>query len=398
MACEWVKRGYKVTVLTGIPNYPMGKFFDGYDYKHRRRELWNGVEIIRIPLIPRGNNSNKLLNAMGMIANYLSFVISGKLWVTHNNIDADLVFTVEVSPMTQALIGCWYSKRYRVPAYLYVQDLWPENVEIVTGIHSRVIIKPIEEMVKWIYKNTDHIFTTSPSFVKEIEKRGANREKVHYWPQYAEEFYQPLNREDIRARADASSLIHLIPNDGFNIAFTGNIGMAQGLDILPKVAEKLKKNINANGRNIHFIIIGDGRYQGQFIQEIKKHDVGNMFILIPRQPAKVIPSLLSCCDTAFLSFSPSKLWEMTIPAKLQSYMACGLPVIAVAKGETERVVSDAKCGVCSEIGNDDDLMKCILEIQSSDYKTLGENSRLYAQKYFNKEKLMNEMDMYFGGQ
>lgn len=110
MAAEWVKRGYKVTVLTGIPNYPMGKFYDGYDYRHKRRECWNGVDIIRIPLIPRGNSRNKLLNAAGMAANYLSFIVSGRGWVKKNNVKADLVFTVEVSPMTQALIGTWYKK------------------------------------------------------------------------------------------------------------------------------------------------------------------------------------------------------------------------------------------------------------------------------------------------
>jgi len=81
MAAEWVKRGYKVTVLTGIPNYPEGKFYKGYDRTHRTREEWNGVNIIRIPLIARGNSSNKLLNAMGMALNYFSFVKSGRKWV-----------------------------------------------------------------------------------------------------------------------------------------------------------------------------------------------------------------------------------------------------------------------------------------------------------------------------
>ena len=195
MAQEWVKRGHKVTVLTGIPNYPMGKFFEGYDYRRRREEEWNGVRIIRIPLIPRGNSSNKLINALGMSANYLSFIASGYLWVKRHNIHADIVFTVEVSPMTQALIGCWYGKRYGVPVWLYVQDLWPENVETVTGIHNRLVIAPIDRMVDYIYRNTDEIFTTSPSFVKAIVRRKVRvpRRKVHYWPQYAEEFYRPMS-------------------------------------------------------------------------------------------------------------------------------------------------------------------------------------------------------------
>ena len=181
MCQEWVKRGYKVTVITGIPNYPMGKFFDGYGYTKKRKEVWNGVNIIRIPLIPRGSS------AVGMVANYLSFTASGFAKNLFTTIKADYVFTFEVSPMTQALIGCWYAKKHHVPHYLYVQDLWPENVETVTGIRNPLIIKPIDKMVDYIYKNTDEIFATSPSFVESIcnRKVRVNRKKVHYWPQYA---------------------------------------------------------------------------------------------------------------------------------------------------------------------------------------------------------------------
>ncbi len=325
IAEEWVKRGYKVTVLTGIPNYPMGKFYDGYDYIHGRNENRNGVDIIRIPLIPRGNNSNKLLNAIGMVANYLSFMVSGWFWVRSKkakNLNCDIVFTVEVSPMTQALIGCWYGKKYDVPHYLYVQDLWPENVETVTGIHSPVIIGPIGKMVDWIYENTDKIFTTSPSFVKEIVKRGVDERKVRNWTQYAEEFYKPISKfeaiDHLKNSSDLAPVLKVNENDDlFSIAFTGNIGTAQGLDILPRVAEKLKKTYESHdfeGKKARFIIVGDGRYQGELQQEIKDRQVDEFFIFVPRQAATEISYILALCDVAFLSFSPDKLWEMTIPA------------------------------------------------------------------------------------
>ena len=379
MAVEWVKRGYKVTVLTGIPNYPMGKYFEGYDRKHRRHELWEGVEIIRIPLIARGNSKNKLLNAIGMTANYLSFVMSGYQWVKRNNIHADLVFTVEVSPMTQALIGVWYGKKYNVPTYLYVQDLWPDNVETVTGIHNRVIIGPIDKMVDKIYKETDAIFTTSPSFVEAIVNRKVpvDREKVHYWPQYAEEFYRPLERQKIEGIEDDGS---------FKIAFTGNIGTAQGLDILPKAAELLKD------QNIKFIIVGEGRYLFEFKKQIDSLNVQNMFIMIPRIPAERVPDILSTCDAGFISFNKTSLWEMTIPAKLQSYMACGKAVIASASGETKRIIEEAGCGVCCEIGDEEALAYKIRILMSSDIDELGKNARKYFEEQFDKTKLMDEMD------
>ena len=137
ICAEWVKKGYKVTVVTGIPNYPQGKFYKGYGWFKRRKETWNGVDIIRIPLISRGKSSIRLA------LNYFSFVISGWFWKLFTRVKADIVFTFEVSPMTQALVGVWYAKRRKIPHYLYVQDLWPDNVEIVTGIKSKAILNPI---------------------------------------------------------------------------------------------------------------------------------------------------------------------------------------------------------------------------------------------------------------
>ena len=387
IASEWVKRGYQVTVLTGIPNYPTGKFFEGYDYRHRRHEYWNGIEIIRIPLIPRGNSS------IGMAANYFSFTAMGFWWKNVTDIRADLVFTFEVSPMTQALIGCWYSRKYHVPHFLYVQDLWPENVETVAGITNPVIIKSIHRMVDYIYRNTDEIFATSPSFVEAIVNRNVSvpREKVHYWPQYAEEFYKVLDRAVVRENAVSSSPVHRIPDDEcFNIIFTGNIGTAQGLEILPKTAELLKLD------NIRFVIVGDGRYQKQFEGEIKHRGVEDKFVMIPKQPAEIIPELLACCDAAFLSFMDTELFEKTIPAKLQSYMACGMPIIAAAKGDTERLIKEAECGVCVPIGEDKALASAInwLRENKSEVEIMRKNSHINYKNWFNKSNLMNEMDKY----
>ncbi len=386
MACEWVKRGYKVTVLTGIPNYPMGKYFDGYDKKHRTRENWNNVNIIRIPLIARGNSANRIVNAFGMVANYFSFISSGKKWVKSREaaeLHADLVFTFEVSPMTQALIGVWYGKRYHVPTFLYVQDLWPENVETVTGIHNKFIIGPINRMVDKIYRNTDEIFTTSPSFVNAIvnRKKSVDKRKVHYWPQYAEEFYKPMNPRPVSCIDSSDS--------SYKIAFTGNIGTAQGLDILPKTAKLLQNEA------VRFIIVGDGRYQAEFEKQIDELDVRDKFIMIPRVSAEQVPAILSNVDAGFISFNKTPLWENTIPAKLQSYMACGKAIIASASGETKRVIEEAECGVCCAIGNPIALAEGIKNMMNLDSKFMGQKARKYFEEKFDKKKLMDEMDKFF---
>lgn len=376
---EWVKRGYQVTVVTGIPNYPMGKTFQGYGLTKKRHEHWNGIEIYRIPLIPRGTNS------VGMIANYLSFMVSGMIAGKMKNIKADLVFSFEVSPMTQVLTGISFAKKLHIPHYLYVQDLWPENVMTVTGIKNPLIIRPIDKMVDYIYKNTDEIFATSPSFVEAIcsRKVKVNKDKVHYWPQYAEEFYQPLDKMAAKQVAEKYG----IPNDNsFKIIFTGNVGTAQGLQILPKTAEILKNE------NVKFVIVGDGRYLETLRGDIERHHVRDKFILVARQSAEIIPTLLASCEIAFLSFAEDDLWKKTIPAKLQSYMACGMPVIAAAQGETARIIKESECGKCCDFGDAQQMSQMVKKMMQSDLIEMGENGRKYFVKNYCKKMLMDEMD------
>lgn len=380
MCKEWVNRGYKVTVITGIPNYPQGKYYRGYGLFKKRKESYEGVEIIRIPLVPRGNN------AIMLAMNYLSFVISGFFWKLFTNIKADCVFIFEVSPMTQALPGVWYAKKQKIPCYLYVQDLWPENVEIITGITNKRVIGSIGKMVDYIYANCTKIFTTSNSFVKSIEERGVPSDKIEYWPQYAEDFYQPLEKQNIQEIPD---------NEAFNIIFAGNIGNAQGLDILPKAAKLLKKK--KTNQRICFNIVGDGRYKDTLINLVSSNEVTDMFNFIPKQLPTEIPKFIAANDAAFLCLTDSPLFGMTIPAKLQSYMACGIPVIASVDGEATKIINEADAGMSSPAGNEQELAEIIIKLASmekEELEKLGNNAREYYDKHFNKYDLLNRMDNY----
>ncbi|MCM1062955.1 MAG: sugar transferase [Eubacterium sp.] len=378
MAVEWVKRGYKVTVLTGIPNYPMGKFFEGYGYSKRRHETWNGVEIIRIPLIPRGSSS------IGMVMNYFSFVASGWWWKMMHNVHADLVFTFEVSPMTQAMIGCWYARKHHVPHYLYVTDLWPENVESVTGIHSKAVIAPIQSMVDHIYVHTDKILTCSRSFIEKIEKRGVPSGKIEFWPQYAEEFYKPMERSG-----------DLLPQDGaLNLVFAGSVGFAQGLDVLVRSAVELKKE----DLPVRFNIIGDGRYLAGLQENVRAAQVEGYFNFISRRPAEEIPRYLAYADALLLTLSKSDVFAITLPAKTQSYLACGRPILVSADGEVQDVVNDAQAGLCS---NAEDVLglvsniKRFMGMKQEERERLGSNALDYSRAHFDKEKLMDRLDKIF---
>lgn len=384
MCMEWVKRGYDVTVLTGIPNYPLGDIYNGYKREYKEEE-WNGIHIIRLPVHERGHN------LFTLFLNCWTYVHYGKKWVdkvvkeNNGKFPFDTFFTFEVSPMTQALVGAYATKKYGVKSILYVQDLWPENVIEIMGIKNPIVIKPIERMVKKIYRDTNIILATSESFVKAIQDKIKDKstiDKVKFWPQYAEDFYKPLKKNK--------------PNDKFRICFTGNIGKTQGLEILAETAKLIKNDYTKKNReiDIEFVIVGDGRNKIEFINSIKKNDVEDMFILMGKKPAEEIPEILSTCDVAFLSFANIDIFKMTIPAKLQSYMACGMPILASAIGETKRIIEEAGCGVCCEIGVSSALVDRIYYIISNKHelKAMGDNARKYYEMHFDRKELMDYID------
>lgn len=375
---EWIKRGYKITVVTGIPNYPQGEFYDGYGYNQKRTENWKGIDIIRLPIKPRKSG------AVNLSMNYISFVIEGYKWVRKTNIKADEVFIYEVSPMTQALVGVWYAKKHDVKCNLYVTDLWPENVAIVLRIHNKVFLGLIGAMVDYIYKRCDYIFTSSMSFIDKISERGISKDKIIFWPQYAEEFYKKVNRGKILE----------IPDDGImNLTFAGNLGTAQGLDVLVDTA-KLLKNENIL---VRFNMIGNGRYEDELKKHIKDADVGEYFNFIPRQAAERIPEYFAWSDAALITLSKSEVYSMTIPAKTQSCLACGMPVLVSADGEVQEVIKKAECGFYSDSGDSTGLavnIKKLLALDETEKKQLSENALNYYKSHFDKTMLMDEMEAY----
>ncbi|MCF0185105.1 MAG: glycosyltransferase family 4 protein [Bacteroidaceae bacterium] len=368
IAKELVRRGHKVTVLTGIPNYPKGDFFEGYGLTKKRRETWEGVDIIRIPLIPRGHNR------LMLILNYLSFPVSGFFWNLITKLEADTVFTIDTSPINQCGIATRYAKKHKANCTMYVQDLWPENVIQVTGITNPVVIEPIVHMVERIYKGCTTILGTSPSMVNAIEQRCHNNQKVAYIPQYAEDFYKPVPKK---------------PHEGFVITFAGNVGHAQGLEILPELAVRLKDT------DVRFTIIGDGSARESLIKLIEEKEVSDKFTLIGRQPAERVPELLAEADVALIAYASDPIYDLYIPAKLQSYMACGMPLIALAAGETKRVIEEADCGYCVKPGDLDAAEKAIRELRdlsSEALQNLGQKALEYNEKNFSKEKLMDQLE------
>ena len=379
LCSAWVSKGYDVTVITGIPNYPKGKFFQGYGLFKRRKDEYQGVSIVRLPILSRGKGFVRLS------LNYLSFVVSGFFWSKLTPIKADVVFINEVSPMTQALPGIWFGRRRKIPVLLYVQDLWPENIEATIGPKRKGFIRRIDKLVQMIYRDVDKIFTSSNAYIQNISFKGIDAKKLYYWPQYAEQFYQPLTKSNDVIIPDTPST---------KVIFTGNMGIAQGLHLLIEVAKA------SSHLGVEFYLVGDGSEKTNLMELAKRYRLANVNFLDPVK-ATDIPQYLAQCDLAYLSLIDARIYELTVPAKLQSYLACGIPVLASASGEVGRIITESKTGFVAAPGDVNAVIASLdkfMRLNPEEVKQLRANARNAYEQMFEKEMLLNQMDIHLMGE
>lgn len=366
------KRGHDVSVLTGKPNYPMGEYFDGYSFKRKEDEVWNDIPILRVPLRARGKGS------LNLIRNYMSFVYHGNKRVRQLKENYDMIYVFEVSPMTVALPAIKFKKLKNIPIIINVQDLWPENIIAVTGIDNKLIIGIINKLVNYIYKKCDLILCASPSFVDKIKQRVTSKEKVRYWPQYS--LVEETDRKS--PKYDQSE---------FNITFTGNIGEAQGIDLAIKTAAKLRDT------NIHWHFVGDGRNKEKMQDLVDHLKLNDRITFHGFVEEKEIPQYLSATDAALLILKPNPVFEMTIPAKLQTYLSCGVPIIGCVSGEGKKIIEEANCGLVSNDISSMALEKVcreMIEMSVRELDVFKSNSKKYGNKFFNKEKLIDQLEKF----
>lgn len=377
IALELVNRGYKVTVVTGIPNYPDAKFTKGYGWFKKRKENYQGINIIRIPIFPRGNSS------ISLILNYFSFNFFGFFFSVFSKIKADHVFIYGTSPLLKAMVGLRYAKRLKIKSTLYVMDLWPESVQYAGGIDNKHVLNYLRRQMKRIYDLSDHILVSSKSFVEPIHSFGIEQSKILYWPQAAESVF---NQKEFTDKTE------IVRDQKLNLIFTGTIAVAQGLNILVDVAERLKKNGQSG---VRFVLVGGGRAKADLIQYSKEKNVNYYFQFIDRKPVSDIPAYYAQSDAALLTLLESPIFKLTIPAKLQSYMTYGIPVIASASGEVSSIITESECGLVSNSEDINGLYDNIIRfiaLSSLERSKMAVNGKEYANRHFSKYQLMNQLE------
>jgi colanic acid biosynthesis glycosyl transferase WcaI len=374
-----VERGHQVTVLTGIPNYPGGSFFPGYGFRRKREENCFGVKIIRVPLYPRGKGSG-----FRLALNYFSFAIFASILGPFKCRDYyDVIFAYEPSPITVGIPAIVMKKIKSAPIVFWVQDLWPDSLSAAGAVKSKYILKMVEHLVRFIYSHCDHILVQSKSFIDAVEERGVERSKIEYFPNSA---------EGIFSQADG---VAKLPQgvkfpDGFRIMFAGNIGAAQDFETILTAAKLIK-----NHADIHWLIVGDGRMFSWVQEQIELRQLSQTVHLLGRHPVEEMPSFFSKADVMLVTLRREPIFALTVPAKVQAYMASARPIIAALDGEGARTIEEAGAGLVCPSENAEMLAETVLKVYHMDQvqrKMMAMNGRKYFEENFEPNKLIDDLE------
>lgn len=379
VAIHLASKGHDVHVVCGTPNYPHGKFYSGYGFFKKRREVLSGVKITRLPIIPRGNNKIML------ILNYFSYFIIAWFWVLFHSIGHkyDMVFCQQLSPVMMSSPAILYKRLRKVPLYTWVLDIWPDSLSAAGGISNKYVIRFFDMFVKSQYRHSDKILMSSNSFRRSILTYGAYEEKLIYFPQWA----------DGSSNRNKDMIIPDMP-DGFIIMFAGAIGEAHNMEFNLKAALLTKQY-----KHIHWVYVGDGRKLKWVSDFVSHNDLDQTVHIMGRYPSDMMPLFFQKADVMLVSLSDSSLFNLYCPAKISSYMASGRPIIAVLNGEGADVVRNADCGWIVNPTDAQGLADLAIRLSSMDRSIVsekGSNGLKYYRKYFEKQRCLNNLDKILG--
>jgi len=381
LAVRLKEKGHRLTVLTGIPNYPDGHFFQGYGFFKNVRQDYHGVKVMRSPLVPRGKGGG-----FRLALNYLSFAFFSSILAPFFCREKfDLIFVYEPSPITVGLPALVLNKLKSTPIMFWVQDLWPETLSATRAVSSKRILKTVEMMVCFIYRRCNRILVQSRAFFAPMEKLAIDSSRIAYFPNSAEELYQPMVVEPEAPE-------HIGMPEGFRVMFGGNIGAAQDFETILKAAELLK-----GYSDIHLVVIGDGRMRPWVEVQIREHNLAKNVHLLGRHSVEAMPRYFSLADALLVTLRKEPIFELTIPSKIQSYLACAKPIIAALDGEGARIIKEAGAGLTCPAENPEALAKAVLTLYNMpqlERQVMGTRGRTYFNSHFEHKMLLDRLEIW----
>lgn len=362
-AKELVRRGHEVEVLTGFPNYPGGKVYDGYRVKLWQREEMTGVRVNRVALYPSHNNSG-----ISRILNYLSFSFSCLFigpWLVRK---PDVVYVYNL--VTLSLPASFLRWLYGCKIVYDVQDLWPESV-VSSGMLPECLYGPLKRWYFKAYQRADLVIAQSPGFKKKLQQRHLPVEKLRVIYNWCPEENSSIESEEKRS----FQTLPLKDEKTFKVVFAGTMGVMQGLDTVLDASEILAKG----HANVSFFLIGGGIEKARLQEKSKKRALENV-VFLPRQPMRAMAGIYEQADVLLVHLKKDPLFKVTIPSKTQAYLAAGKPIIMAMEGDAANLIEQAGAGYVCAPDDPEAMVKCIMTLCSltqNELLLLGENGKKF---------------------
>ncbi|MBO7312580.1 MAG: glycosyltransferase family 4 protein [Alistipes sp.] len=378
IASELVTRGYDVEVLTGIPNYPEGVFPKGYGVFKRRIDDYKGAKVYRVFQIPRGRRATGVRLAI----NYLSFAFCSTFWVLFFflfNKKYDAIIIHQTSPVTQAWPGILLGKLRRIPIYTWVLDIWPDSVLATIHSDNVLIKKPLDWFTDWMYRNSTKILISSPGFKELVNRNGDYSDKIIYFPNWS---------DDIGSMPTKDIPLNL---NGFVIMLAGNISHAQGISDTVKAIEELR-----GYSDIYWVFVGGGAEQQWLKDYVASNSLENNVFVVGRYPFEYMSAFYAQANVMLLTLTHTTYPHLnaTIPARLQSYMSAGKPIVGMAGDGVKTLINDNNCGLMANAGDYKSLANNILWLRDnpSQLEEMGKNARSTYEKQYTLKHCFDNLE------
>lgn len=364
---ELVARGHQVELITGVPNYPLGYIYPEFRKGRNRHQIHNGVRIHRTFTIGRRNN------VVFRCLNYFSFAISSFVYACCMQEEFDVVFTNQSSPIMMSAGALAYGKKHGKKVVLYSMDLWPASLAAGGIREGSLVYRVFHRISRRIYRGADRILITSEMFRDYLCREfGVDESIIKYHPQYADAAFEQRS----------------VPQkDTVDLMFAGNIGTAQCIPTILKAA-----NMLIDRERLRWHIVGDGSELEVCKKLAERMGLSNV-IFHGRKPQEMMPKYYAMADAMLVTLTADPLISLTLPGKVQTYMAAGKPIIGAANGEISRTIEKSGCGFCAPAEDAEGLAAAVKAFLEHPNKTiLGENARRYYVENFSRARFMDNLE------
>ncbi|MBQ1047988.1 glycosyltransferase family 4 protein [Micromonospora sp. C51] len=340
------RQGFEVDVLTGVPNYPTGIVHAGYPHRRPMTDNVDGLRVLRTPLHPSHDRST-----VGRAVNYLSWAASSTLLGSSLLRTADVAL-VYSSPATAAAGALAARLRWGIPYVLMVMDLWPDSVFatgfLTRGLARRAAETTLSRFTELTYRWAEHVTVPSPGLRNTLVARGVPKEKVSVVYNWADEkLMQPAEPDPhLRTR------LGLSPDD-FVVLYGGNHGPAQDLGVAIAAMGRLR-----DLPDVHLVLVGDGVSKPVLRTAAEELGLRTVHFVDPVPPERMA-AVMAAADIQLVCLADEPLFQITMPSKVQTILACGQPVLSCAPGEAARAVHEAGAGFTTAPGDPQGLAQTV---------------------------------------